>query len=75
MSPNPKLDAFDSTMSNALEWGMLMHGRCLTFCLISLTKLVWFSVHADAFFLSLLYIQKWFSNIWNNKKKHNLNIL
>ena len=34
---------------------MLMHGKYLTFCLISLTKLVWCSVHAGAIFLSLLY--------------------
>ena len=34
---------------------MLMHGKCLTFCLIYLTKLVWCSVHVGAFFLSLLY--------------------
>ena len=49
------LNASNSTMSNALGWGMLMHDKCLTFCLISLTNLVWDSVQADAFFLILLY--------------------
>ena len=49
------LGASNSTMSNALGWKMLMHGKCLTLCLISLTNLVWDSIHVGVFFLSLLY--------------------